>query len=405
MNANTSDYGTSLIEAFTKYNNEESMSRLIAYVKERDLTDSQILFLANGLSRSGNNVYYKEENICDIPSTGGPSSLSTLLCPLFLKILGNKVLKLGVAGRPAGGIDVLSQIENYNINPNLSEVKEWFLKSNYVHLLANENFTPLDSKLFYYRKNNSSLDIPCLVIASLLSKKMALGITKVGLDVRVGKFGNFGKTFEEAEKNSKRFIRVASLAGIEAKCFLTNGMIAQQPYIGRGESLLALNMIFTGRACQDLKRHFSDCLRMSLAVSCNKIANFNVADIENVFIENIENQGGNKNSFYSKSNEVERRHTHKIYASKNGFLSIDLYIIRDLIVSFQNNANNEFTDPCGVILRSKSGQYTSKGDIICSYRYELPNREEFEAKLNAAFYISENNEVLNNIITISNGEI
>lgn len=405
MTVKVTDDGTTKIEAFLKQRNEDSMSELVEFCKEHDLTDSQIILLANGLSSSGNTIYYKEENICDIPSTGGPSSLSTLLCPLFLKILGNKVLKLGVAGRPAGGIDVLSQIENYNINPNLSEVKDWFSKGSYVHLLANDDFTPLDSKLFHFRKKNNSLDVPCLVVASLLSKKIALGLTNVGLDVRVGQFGNFGKTFEEAEKNSKRFIRVASLAGIEAKCFLTNGMIAQQPYIGRGESLLALNMIFRGKACQDLNRHFSDCLRMSLAVSCNKIANFNVADIENVFIENIENQGGNKNSFYSKSDDVEKKHIYEISASNNGFLSIDLYIIRDLIVSFQISTNDQFTDPCGVILKSKSGQYMSKGDIICSYRYESPCRDEFEAKLNTAFYISENSDFFNNIITISNGEI
>lgn len=400
MTVKVSDEGTIKIEAFLKHGNEDSMSELVEFCKEHDLTDSQIIFLANGLSSSGDAIYYEGETICDIASTGGPSSLSTLLCPLFLKVLDNKVLKLGVPGRPAGAIDVLSQIKNYNINPNLSEVREWYLKSNLVHLLANENFTPLDSKLFHFRKINNSLDIPCLVIASLLSKKIALGLTKVGLDVRVSKLGNFGKTFKEAEKNSQRFIRVASLAGIDAKCFLTDGMVAQQPYIGRGESLLALKLIFRENACKDLKKHFSDCLRMCLAISANKEAKFNMLDIENTFNENILVQGGEIESFNAITKAVEDGHIHKIYAAESGFLSIDLYVIRDLIVSVQDNRLNTFNDPCGVILKGKAGEFICKGDIICTYRYELSNREGFESKLGLAFKVTQTIKTYNNITSI-----
>src|SRR5690606_14967688 len=121
------------------------------------------------------------------------------------------------------------------------------------------------------------------------------------LDVRVGEFGNFGKTPEEARRNCKRFVNVAKLAGIKAKCFITNGMIAQQPYIGRGESLLALREIFSGHECQDLKEHVSVCLEMSAAVSEVKLINFTTIDIENVFIENVSVQHGEMESFYKKT--------------------------------------------------------------------------------------------------------
>jgi hypothetical protein len=46
----------------------------------------------------------------DVASTGGPSSLSTLLCPLFLRVGGLVVPKLGVPGRPAGGTNMSQSI-------------------------------------------------------------------------------------------------------------------------------------------------------------------------------------------------------------------------------------------------------------------------------------------------------
>lgn len=400
-----SNNALNFIEAFLRDGTEQSMSDLILYCKKYDLDDFEILNLAQGLADSGVTITHTNEQIYDIPSTGGPSSLSTLLCPVILKLLGNKVLKLGVPGRPAGGIDVLSKIRGYNINPDPTEVKEWSSKSNYIHFLANHNFTPADSKLFLYRKNNNALDIPCLVIASLLSKKIAVRLSKVGLDVRVGEFGNFGKTFEEARDNCQRFIRVAALAGIDAKCFITNGMIAQQPYIGRGEALLALYNIFKGEACSRLSEHLGVCLEMSLSISDNKSINFDISDIEDAFIENIELQNGNKESFYSQAVSVSEKHIHYINASRSGFLIIDLYKIRDAIVSVQNSIEEEFADPCGVILKSKSAQFILAGEKICTYRYELTNKNEFEAKLRSAFIITENINSINNIEIINNGEI
>lgn len=404
MNSNISDDAISIIKAFLIDSNDQTMSDLINYCKEYDLSDSEIIFLAKALAESGTTINFSGENICDIPSTGGPSSLSTLLCPIFLKLLGNKILKLGVPGRPAGGIDVLSQIEGYNINPDLSEVEEWFTTNGYVHFLANQEFTPLDSKLFSYRKNNNSLDVPCLVIASLLSKKIAVGLNTVGLDVRVGKFGNFGRTFEEARNNSIRFVRVAASIGINAKCFITNGMMAQQPYLGRGEALLALHKIFTNQACTHLKEHLSVCLEMSLSISSEKSINFTTIDIENAFIENVEIQGGNKKSFYTIAANISRKHIYNINAAASGFLSIDLYKIRDVIISVQSDEANEFSDPCGVILKAKTGHFITEGSIICSYRCESDFRAEFEIKLNSAFVISENTEFLN-IEIINDGKI
>ncbi len=61
--------------------------------------------LARSVASSGAQISARASFSADVASTGGPTSLSTLICPLFLRAAGAVVPKLGVPGRPAGGID------------------------------------------------------------------------------------------------------------------------------------------------------------------------------------------------------------------------------------------------------------------------------------------------------------
>lgn len=385
----TSD-GIHFIKEFFKNSTNKSMNDLVFYAKEKNLTDVEILFLAKGLSKSGHQINFKNlANICDIPSTGGPSSLSTLLCPLFLRILGNTVLKLGVPGRPAGGIDVLAQISGYNTNPNIDEVKRWIKSSGYVHFEASDRFAPLDAKLFQFRKENNLLNIPSLVIASILSKKLSVGLNYVGLDIRVSKFGNFGKTWDDARQNGRQFNRVANIAGIKSKCFITNGSVPQQSYIGRGESLVAINKIFTNNIDSHLKKHIGQCFFMAYSTASEKNTDiFSINSIKEEFIKNLNIQGASFDSFKQIVNTTEENHKYQILALEEGILSVDLEKIRISIVKIQyQNNGTSYPDPCGVILKAMPNEYICKYDIICTFRCEVKSKEQFERDLKNSFSV------------------
>lgn len=386
-----------LINNFLEINSDTNMQALINYTREFDLTDSEIVLLANGLAYSGLTCRFGNEKIFDIPSTGGPASLSTLLCPLFLKVFGNKVLKLGVPGRPAGGIDVLKQIEGYNVNPNKDQIEKWLESNNYVHFLADSNFTPADAVLFDFRKRNNSLNIQALVISSLLSKKIAVGLTNVGLDIRVSSFGNFGKTWDEARENGTRFNRIASILGIESKCFLTNGEIPQQAYIGRGESILALYRIFTRSTDDYLFEHLEQCFFMANSICADKSENrFSIDDIREAFNENIKTQGGSISAFEKIAQNIDSLHRYNIYANEDGIITIDLQKIRKSILNIHSKSDQKFPDNCGLILKVKPNTYLRSGEIICTFRCEDKFKDLFENDLNHVFSVSSNKLHVNN---------
>ncbi|MBO9154994.1 hypothetical protein ACFOTA_22465 [Chitinophaga sp. GCM10012297] len=367
------------------------MGAIVTHFRQNEVTDDDILHLAVRLADSGEKILFdKSIELCDIPSTGGPGSLSTILCPLFLLNLGKSVLKLGVPGRPAGGIDVLAQIEDYNIEPDSSKIHMWLEENNYVHFLANNNFTPLDALLFNFRKKNNGVSIPSLAIASLLSKKIAVGLSHIGLDVRVSEHGNFGHTLELAKSNAKRFNRIANLAGIKAKSFITDGRVAQQPYIGRGEALLAVSHLLDDTADDLLQSHAEVCNQMACSVNGTITVPFSVKLLSHAFFANVETQGGKKDSFEDIVFNIKKGHQYYISAKKNGYFNIDLLAIRDAIVGIQQKADGRFPDPCGLVLKAKNDSYVQKGDIICSFRCIESHLHEFRANLERAVsYLAE----------------
>ena len=131
-----------IVDALSSSSDESDLSNIVQYAVQHELTDSEIAHLANKLAASGILLKQLPDNGLDIASTGGPSSLSTLLTPLFLRHMNRSVPKLSVSGRPARGIDVLATIPGYRYRSNLVEkwynpLKHWFpRKELWQHLIG-----------------------------------------------------------------------------------------------------------------------------------------------------------------------------------------------------------------------------------------------------------------------------
>jgi thymidine phosphorylase len=334
MNANFD-----LIDDFARARTEKVMSRLIAAVKDGLFDATDIRRLAEAMAKSGSTLEF-DLDTADLVSTGGPGSLSTLLGPLYLRAYGFLIPKLGVPGRPAGGIDVMAQLPGYRARLTYAEVREVIARCGYAHFLADDNFAPLDAALFNYRQAVGAQNIPALAIASLLAKKIACGIRFAGLDVRVALHGNFGGTFKEARENAKMFCAAAEAAGIKALAALTDARAAGQPFIGRGEALLALKLIFERRADPWLAEHNDRCRLMAAQVASMGTRNktpLGTDEIETVFLENVEAQGSSPNAFHAKADAVASAKRIDMLATREGFLAVDIPAMRSIFVKVKHH--------------------------------------------------------------------
>lgn len=351
------------------------MRDLVDAARSESLTTENIAELARGLSRSGVCLPL-DPRAADLASTGGPSSLSTLICPLYLRAWGLLVPKLGVPGRPAGGIDVLQQIAGYKASLDLREAESALRQHGYIHLLADDRWAPLDAQLFRYRQREGGQAQPALVIASILAKKLAAGAVGAGLEIRVAPHGNFGSGHDEAQKNAHRFRAVADSLGLRSVAILTNATQPFQPYIGRSEALVALNEVLSGDSSHWLADHQELCRAMAAAVATTTGAAATATpegdELKRALQDVLEAHGTSIIRFEQRVAEARGAARIVACAKQEGTVTYDLGTMRRLLVERQRAveptpADNP-PDPAGVILQARPGAKVAIDEPLMSVR-------------------------------------
>ena len=358
------------------------LDNIVNKFNKPDISDDEIIDLVRELAYSGKVIKFSNL-VFDFASTGGLSSLTTLLVRLYLYGFGVGVVNLAVPGRPAGAVDVLAQIKGYNLD--LTPYGENPGYPFYIHLVANEAFAPLDNILFEYRKRIGKINVPNLAIASLLAKKVASGASNIGLDVRVSSFGNLGKDWNECLDNAKKFNRIANALGLQSTCFLSDANNPYQRYIGRGESLEALYDIFTSTEDPQLLEHKDYCKNIAccLIEKAGLTTSLKDINLQKLFEENLTLQGSNYAAFLHTVEKVKSQPHFKMYAREDGYIKYNLQEIRSYIVSHQEDRKGEekYPDPCGVTLLCNTGDYVVHDTPVLSIRNDLKENGKITHRL------------------------
>lgn len=352
----------------------ESMAAVARY--SVDGTDEQLAELTRVLADSGSKLT-SPGGAVDIASTGGPGSLSTLLAPLYARALGAKIVKIAVPGRPAGGLDVLGTLPGFRAFQEPADAAATLDRCGYLHTGAGTSFCPLDATFFNWRQEKGAQAIANLAIASLLAKKVAAGIARVVLDVRVGPHGNLGGTHAEARANARQFISVAALLGIDAICVLSGSVWPPQPWIGRGEALIALEDVMTGSAASQLANHALHCFEMAMLAVGEP--NTDIADVSRgvraVHDAMLEAHGTTASSYQSRVEIVAGSSRAYVLAPHAGVLTIDVAELRSQLVSRQRAsapiADATFSDPSGLQMLSAEGMTVAAGDPLAKVRDQV----------------------------------
>lgn len=383
-----------LVDKFRSNPTAGTMRELVNQVRTSHSTDEEIAHLAEILGRSGSIISIQDGRcIADLASTGAPTSLSTLLGPLFLCAMGLAVPKLGIPGRPAGGIDVMAQLRGYRVRLSSQEVISCIQRCGYVHFLSDSQHAPLDARLFRFRQMSGAQNIPELAVASLLSKKIAVGLRRVGLDIRVAPHGNFGSNWEDARRNGECFQRVASVIGINATCFLTDARFPYQPFVGRSESLVALEEVFSGMPRESLRHHAMLCLAMACGIAneSNVDLRAKVAAAEKHFYNNLLAQGSSREAFEELVYRTRRGHRFQVIAKNSGFFCVRIERLRELMLAYQETCvrpDSIFPDGMGIILKKRPGELVESGNLVATVRVDEGQWRSAERDLRDAILIS-----------------
>ncbi|MHA1734086.1 MAG: thymidine phosphorylase [Promethearchaeota archaeon] len=201
------------------------IAAFVTGLEVRGATDDEIVDLCLAMAHSGEILDFGPE-VYDKHSTGGvPGNKVTLVIVPVAAAAGLFIPKTSTRAitSPSGTADSMEVLAPVT-----------FAKEKVVELLQKNRAgifwggamksAPADDVLLNVEKPLAMDPVP-LMIASILCKKLAMGVKKLVMDIPCGKGTKF-PTVEDGRKYAMKFKDVARRVGIEATCLLTS---AQQP--------------------------------------------------------------------------------------------------------------------------------------------------------------------------------
>lgn len=189
------------------------------------MTTQETVALTTSMLKSG-----RQLDLSHIPgakvdkhSTGGVGDKVSIIlaplaasCGLIVPMMAGRGL-----GHSGGTIDKLESIKGYEASPS-PEVFERILATHGTAIIGqSKDIAPADKKLYALRDVTATVECIPLIVASILSKKLAEGTQGLVMDVKYGN-GAFMKTKEKAKKLGKALIQVAKAMKLPCRVMITN---------------------------------------------------------------------------------------------------------------------------------------------------------------------------------------
>lgn len=161
--------------------------------------------------------------VLDKHSTGGVGDGVSLVLGPLLAACGAHVPMISGRGlgHTGGTLDKLEAILGYQVQPNETRFRETVRDVGVAIVGASEEIAPADARLYAVRDLTDTVASIDLIMASILSKKLAAGLGGLVMDVKVGN-GAFLPDHASARALAEALVRVAEGAGMPTRAVLTN---------------------------------------------------------------------------------------------------------------------------------------------------------------------------------------
>jgi thymidine phosphorylase len=235
----------------------------------RGMTAAERIALTAAKTRSGEVLDWSDAGLpgpaLDKHSTGGVGDkVSLLLAPIVAACGGAVPMISGRGlGHTGGTLDKLESIPGYDTAPDPAAFRRAVAGVGCAIVGQTARLAPADRRLYAIRDATGTVESIPLIVASILSKKLAAGLDALVMDVKVGS-GAFLPDRADAEELARAIVEVADGNGLPTAALLTD----MDRVLGRtaGNAVEVREAIdqLTGAACDERLREVTLALSAEL---------------------------------------------------------------------------------------------------------------------------------------------
>ncbi|MEA2249975.1 MAG: thymidine phosphorylase [Solirubrobacteraceae bacterium] len=203
---------------------DAQVGALAMAVVTQGMTAQERVALTGAMTRSGEVLRWDlDRPVLDKHSTGGVGDkVSLLLAPIVAACGGAVPMISGRGlGHTGGTLDKLDAIPGYDTAPDRDRFAATVRDAGCAIIGQTADLAPADRRLYAIRDATGTVESIPLIVASILSKKLAAGLDALVMDVKVGS-GAFLPELDQARELAAAIVEVAGGNGLPTAALLTD---------------------------------------------------------------------------------------------------------------------------------------------------------------------------------------
>ncbi|NBB70033.1 MAG: thymidine phosphorylase [Alphaproteobacteria bacterium] len=206
---------------------DEQLGAFAMAVFLQGMDDDECVALTKAMRDSGRVLRWDEPALpgplLDKHSTGGLGDVTSLLVAPIVAACGGFVPMIAGRGlgHTGGTVDKLEAIPGYDVSPPTERLQSIVRDLGCAIIGQTAELAPADRRLYAVRDVTATVESVPLIVASILSKKLAEGLDGLVLDVKTGN-GAVMTDFDQARYLARRLAEVGTAAGVRTHVLLSD---------------------------------------------------------------------------------------------------------------------------------------------------------------------------------------
>ncbi len=400
---------TWLVDGYTKGAIPDyQVSAFLMAVYYQSMTDVEVGAMVESIIASGERLDLSSISgpKVDKHSTGGVGDKTSLISAPLAAAAGVKVPMISgrALGHTGGTLDKLESIPGFRTNLSADEFKDVLDRVGYAVVGQSDMVTPADGKLYALRDATATVESIPLIAASIMSKKLAMTLDGLVLDVKVGS-GAFMKRQTDARKLAQLMTTIARRHDLRAQALITD---MNQPLgyaIGNALEIMEVSQTLQNAGPADLTRISLELAARMIFLAkivptledARELAQARLLDGSGYrkLKETIEAQGGNSQVLDRFDLLPNATGAMEIFAPRGGYVSAidaeEIGLASSMIGAGRDTKEDSIDPAVGVILEVKTGQRIEAGAVLCRLYFTKEDRiQEAAERVEDAFRLSNN---------------